>query len=78
MFHVKHSDFVFSFVANFLIVAVEQGSGGGEFLFWKYRSDNAGTLSLWKLTFEIDMVRFQIPLLEFWEPLCYKYRPFYP
>ena len=31
MFHVKHSDFVFlCSVANFLIVAVEQGSGGGE------------------------------------------------
>jgi len=30
MFHVKHSDFVVCFVANFLIVAVEQGSGGGE------------------------------------------------
>ena len=31
MFHVKHSDFVFCVAVNFLIVALEQGSGGGEF-----------------------------------------------
>jgi len=32
MFHVKHSDFVFCVAANFLIVALEQVSGGGESL----------------------------------------------